>query len=151
TNNQFSPDEHDIGITFTLTATGRSSGITAATTFTDATVDTVSITVRASDCITAKTTFVQGETACVHFTVTVKSGGDTDSRLQIYTPGALAGNQIPIRDTFKQNIAAGTYDYDESLALATNAPAGTWTALVCKTNNAGNCSSGNQAGNTNFT
>lgn len=35
-NNQFSPDVHDAAITFTLTATGQSSGLQAQTTFTDA-------------------------------------------------------------------------------------------------------------------
>jgi hypothetical protein len=34
-NNQFSPDEHDLAITFALTATGNSSGLQAQTTFTD--------------------------------------------------------------------------------------------------------------------
>ena len=36
-NNQFSPDSHDVDITFTLTATGGTSGLQAQTTFTDAT------------------------------------------------------------------------------------------------------------------
>lgn len=35
-NNQFSPDSHDVDITFTLTATGGASGLQAQTTFTDA-------------------------------------------------------------------------------------------------------------------
>jgi hypothetical protein len=35
-NNQFSPDSHDVNITFTLTAIGNSSGLQAQTTFTDA-------------------------------------------------------------------------------------------------------------------
>jgi len=34
-DSQFSPDEHDLAITFTLTATGSSSGLQAQTTFTD--------------------------------------------------------------------------------------------------------------------
>jgi hypothetical protein len=41
-NNQFSPDSHDINITFTLTATGNTSGLQAQTTFTDASQTTVS-------------------------------------------------------------------------------------------------------------
>ena len=36
TNTEFSPEQHDIGITFTLTATGQSSGFRAQTTFRDA-------------------------------------------------------------------------------------------------------------------
>src|SRR6266516_2632709 len=36
TNTDFSVDIFDIGVTFTLTATGSSSGLTAETTFTDA-------------------------------------------------------------------------------------------------------------------
>jgi|SRR5579864_1482922 len=35
-NNQFSPDVHDAAISFTLTATGQTSGLQAQTTFTDA-------------------------------------------------------------------------------------------------------------------
>lgn len=37
TNTEFSPEERDIGARFTLTATGQWSGLTATTTFTDAT------------------------------------------------------------------------------------------------------------------
>jgi hypothetical protein len=43
-NNQFSPDSHDVDITFTLTATGGTSGLQAQTTFTDAiTLDSVTV------------------------------------------------------------------------------------------------------------
>ena len=41
-NNQFSPDQHDVNITFTLSATGQTSGLQAQTTFTDANNTTVS-------------------------------------------------------------------------------------------------------------
>jgi hypothetical protein len=37
TNAEFAPEEHDVGVHFTLTATGQWSGLTATTTFTDAT------------------------------------------------------------------------------------------------------------------
>src|SRR5687768_14032354 len=36
TNTEYSPEEHDAGVTYTLTATGQSSGRTAQTTFSDA-------------------------------------------------------------------------------------------------------------------
>src|SRR5439155_6194939 len=43
-NNQFSPDSHDADISFTLTATGGTSGLQAQTTFTDNTsLKTVSV------------------------------------------------------------------------------------------------------------
>jgi hypothetical protein len=42
-NNQFSPDEHDADITFTLTATGGTSGLQAQTTFTDS-ISSITIT-----------------------------------------------------------------------------------------------------------
>src|SRR6266851_640986 len=42
-NNQFSPDSHDVNITFTLTATGSASGLQAQTTFTDS-ISSISIT-----------------------------------------------------------------------------------------------------------
>jgi hypothetical protein len=45
-NNQFSPDLYDVGITFTLTATGNSSGLQAQTKFTDASDSTISGSVK---------------------------------------------------------------------------------------------------------
>jgi hypothetical protein len=51
-NNQFSPDVHDINISFTLTATGQTSGLQAQTTFTDAT-PTLTITISGSGSVTA--------------------------------------------------------------------------------------------------
>jgi len=42
-NNQFSPDSHDVNVTFTLTATGGTSGLQAQTTFTDS-ISSISIT-----------------------------------------------------------------------------------------------------------
>src|SRR5437667_8119738 len=42
-NNQFSPDFYDVNVTFTLTATGQTSGLQAQTTFTDNTNFTVSV------------------------------------------------------------------------------------------------------------
>jgi len=52
-NNQFSPDSHDINITFTLTATGGTSGLQAQTTFTDANNPTLTITITGSGSVTA--------------------------------------------------------------------------------------------------
>jgi hypothetical protein len=51
-NNQFSPDVHDINISFTLSATGQTSGLQAQTTFTDAT-PTLTITITGSGSVTA--------------------------------------------------------------------------------------------------
>src|SRR5438876_3350203 len=51
-NNQFSPDVHDISITFSLTASGGTSGLQAQTTFTDAT-PTLAITISGSGSATA--------------------------------------------------------------------------------------------------
>jgi hypothetical protein len=42
-NNQFSPDSHDVNVSFTLTATGGASGLQAQTTFTDS-INSISIT-----------------------------------------------------------------------------------------------------------
>ena len=52
-NNQFSPDSHDVNITFTLTATGGTSGMQAQTTFTDANSPTLTITITGSGSVTA--------------------------------------------------------------------------------------------------
>jgi hypothetical protein len=54
-NNQFSPDVHDISISFTLTATGQSSGLQAQTIFTDAT-PTLTIAISGSGSATAART-----------------------------------------------------------------------------------------------
>jgi hypothetical protein len=51
-NNQFSPDSHDIDITFTLTAAGGASGLQAQTTFTDA-APTLTITISGTGSVTA--------------------------------------------------------------------------------------------------
>jgi len=51
-NNQFSPDSHDISITFTLTATGNLSGLQAQTSFTDAS-PTLTITISGTGSVTA--------------------------------------------------------------------------------------------------
>src|SRR5690348_3662708 len=51
-NNQFSPDQHDISITFTLTAIGQTSGLQAQTTFTDA-APTLTITISGTGSVTA--------------------------------------------------------------------------------------------------
>jgi hypothetical protein len=51
-NNQFSPDAHDISITFTLTAIGGTSGLQAQTTFTDG-APTLTITITGSGSVTA--------------------------------------------------------------------------------------------------
>jgi len=52
-NNQFSPDSHDVDITFTLTATGGTSGLQAQTTFTDANNPTLTITISGTGSVTA--------------------------------------------------------------------------------------------------
>jgi hypothetical protein len=52
TNSQFSPDSHDISITFTLTATGQTSGFQVQTTFTDG-APTLTITISGSGSVTA--------------------------------------------------------------------------------------------------
>ena len=51
-NNQFSPDSYDVDITFTLTATGGTSGLQAQTTFTDA-APTLTITISGTGSVTA--------------------------------------------------------------------------------------------------
>lgn len=51
-NSQFSPDEHDIAISFTLTASGGTSGLQAQTSFTDA-APTLTMTISGTGSVTA--------------------------------------------------------------------------------------------------
>jgi hypothetical protein len=52
-NNQFSPDQYDVSITFTLTATGQTSGLQAQTTFTDNKTVTIAFTGTGSGNVTS--------------------------------------------------------------------------------------------------
>jgi hypothetical protein len=94
-NNQFSPDSHDVNITFTLTATGQTSGLVAQTTFTDASNDgTGSMTV-------SPTTAIAGSTGN-SFTFTFA----TDSGKDLLT-GAQVTVQVPSGWTAPQNTNSG--------------------------------------------
>jgi len=109
-----------------------------------ATVDSVTTVIREQTCATAQTTFVSGSTVCAHAEVTITGGGTADYRLQWYEPG----NSNPVRDVLFDNKKAGTYSHNDTYRVAT---VGTWTFLVCKTKNAGSCSSGNRSGAVTFT
>lgn len=99
-----------------------------------------------SGCGNPKTTFTSGSTACARAVVEITGGSTADYRLQWYEPGNVNGN--PVRDVLIANKTAGTYTHDDTLTVTT---VGTWTFLVCKTGNAGSCSSGNRVGTATFT
>ena len=128
-NNQFSPDSHDIDITFTLTATGGTSGLQAQTTFTDGAVISAIITIKKSDCLTSQTTFNQGDTVCASV-AEVKTGANTTTyHIQWYAPGATVGTTAPTRDTTK-TVTAPETDTDSFITSGAT-PTGTWTVVTC--------------------
>jgi hypothetical protein len=146
-NNQFSPDAHDVDVTFTLTATGGTSGLQAQTTFTDGAVTSAIITIKKSDCLTSQTSFNQGDTICASV-AEVKSGANSTSyHIQWYAPGATVGTTAPTRDTTKTVTATET-DTDSFITSGAT-PTGTWTVVTCL--NSGTCTAGNVLDTKTFT
>ncbi len=95
-NNQFSPEPHDVGVRFYLTATGAASQ--AQTTFTDA----INIKTFDAPCTTATTAFSYGQTVCAHAT----GLGTTVVQIQWFNPSSVlkrtSGNSSSgsFQDTF---------------------------------------------------
>src|SRR3954469_5799228 len=109
---------------YSVTATGASSGA-ATWTFTDSSPAAAAISIRQSDCSTASTSFVNGNTVCMHSTVTVSSTGNQSYRVQWFSP--TAGSTPTFEDTHALSVA-GTTTFDDSHAVTAN---GTWTVKAC--------------------
>ena len=123
-NNQFAPDEHDLGIRFYLTATGANSQ--AQTTFTDSRTVTgatlnggASVTVASGDPITAVVN------------VTTDSGGgnqnwrSTGWRISTTAPPTTAPPSVTC---VNHNNHDGSGDYSESFTITAPSGAGIYNA-----------------------
>ncbi|HLO06959.1 MAG TPA: kelch repeat-containing protein, partial [Terriglobales bacterium] len=132
-NNQFSPDVHDVNLRFYLTAVGSQSGLQAQNTFTDSVnVHDATITIDKSDCTTAQTSFMQGETVCANTAVnTTGSGASTSLNIVWFAPGAITPTA-----THPITITGDSIETD-MFTLTASSPAGTWTIKAC---DASNCS-----------
>jgi len=135
TNAEYVIQEHDLGQSFTLTATGQTSGLIAQTTFTDASLSAAPLLIKESTCVTNTSTFTLGQTVCASTTVTVTGGGALpDVRIQWYNP-----SNTLVQDTLKSGVSDGSTQTDTFIPNVT----GTWTVKTCKSSGAGSCSVGN--------
>jgi hypothetical protein len=121
-NNQFSPDEHDVNISFTLTATAGTSGLQAQTTFTDAiTLDSVTVGSQVGTVTTgiagsaSYAVCVDGNNSTITFSViSGLPGGVTPSfsANNINTPvKCVTGPATTLTLTTTAAVAAGTYTF----------------------------------------
>src|SRR5262249_27282575 len=92
-NNQFSTDIHDVGVTFTLTATGGASGLTAQATFTD------NPSVEIDQCGNGPLS------APVPCTGAAWQNGNLNENQAHY----LEGDSVPYREVFSSLTAGGTF------------------------------------------
>jgi hypothetical protein len=128
-------NEADIGVTFTLTATSRSTGATLTVQFTDGTISNATIEMRNSPaCSTAQPSGTVNSPICAHSSFTIAGSGATAAQFRWKSPGA-SGTIVLIsqRSPNFPNGTAGTQTYDASF---TPSSAGTWTVLLCEGNNA---------------
>jgi len=87
-DNSFSPDVHDVGVRFYLTATGGGSGLGAQTTFTDAELVTSEVTGATND-----VTVVQGG-ASVPSTINLTATGNISSLITSSNPSTAKVNTV---------------------------------------------------------
>jgi hypothetical protein len=138
TDTSFSPEEHDIGVTFHLTATGQDSGRTAETTFTDGTITGVSLL------------FYKGTTsgsppdACTGIRldepVSVASGTEVCVVASLSISGLTTSTPVQLRwenpsevvvEVSGANLPSGLTSGALSASYVPST-AGTWNVLVCE-------------------
>ena len=132
TDTSFAPGVQHLGVTFTLTATGATSGTSVAV-FTDGNVVAATTPqVMASNCTTSKTTFAAGEAVCAStiITVAVPPAGDGDFRFQWVTPSGTISREI-------EKAGGNNSTHTDTF---TPTASGTWMVRICKPS--GNCASG---------
>ena len=122
-NNQFSPDDHDGDIKFTLIATGQTSGLQAQTTFTDAiTLDSVTVGTQAGVLTTGvagSATYPvcvddHGNSSTISFSVNsaLPSGVTASfSPASIINPPVCPANATTLTLTTTAAAAAGTFSF----------------------------------------
>ena len=140
-NSQFSPDSHDVNITFTLTATGQTSGLTAQTIFTDSVQNIGTLAVFTNSNCSGTGPYVAGNAVTGCASGMTFSGQDQFS-LQLLNPSntavACSGS---ITGSGSSGSATGTATFSGSLITVT----GTWTIKAFSN---GNCT-GQLAGGSN--
>ena len=129
-NNQFSPDSHDINITFTLTATGGTSGLQAQTTFTDNVQTIGSLAVFTNSNCSGTGPYVAGNAATACATGMSFSGQDQFS-LQLLNPSNAQVICTSVNGTGSSGSATGSATFSGSLITI----AGTWTVKAFSNTN----------------
>ena len=124
----------------------RSLPAITSVTFTDATVNGAVFSILDSTCTTPTSSFTVGSTACARATVSVGGGGtNPDMRFQWYNSATISAATL-VSDSLYSGVTNNQIVI-ESRALPSS---GTWTVLVCKTGNPGNCSAGQRQSPTTF-
>jgi hypothetical protein len=129
-----------LGTTFSLTASGATSGSTATAIFTDGAITNASIAMREATCTNAPGTVTTVTTVCAFASFTVSGSGATASQFRWKSPsGAIV--------EIAQNTTFSNGDVGSKNAQDTFIPneAGTWTVLLCEGSNA-NTTPGGVAG-----
>jgi hypothetical protein len=140
-DDHFVVQDHDLGVTFTLTATSRATGAVATAVFTDGTVTAAPLTVKVTGtpCGAAAAAFALGDEVCVTTTITVQTvGGGPDA--------SLGGFKIQWLD--KDGIIVNTDRYASKAngfsteAKYTPLTSGNWTVRSCKGDTGDGCGVG---------
>ena len=142
-NRDFVVEEHDLGVTFALTATGLTSGLTAGAGFTDDNVAGAPVETRESTCTTAQVSFTLGATVCARAgAVSVSpSGGSAPFRIQWFT----SANTL-LSTTAIAAATNGSYYTSSYTPLA----GGTYNVRTCK-GSSGACTGGTMFDSVHFT
>jgi hypothetical protein len=125
-DDHFVVQDHDLGVTFTLTATSRATGATATAVFTDGSLSSGSIEVREGTCTTAQTSFSSGATVCAHLTLNISGGGSTAFWVQWIPP---VGTRITHAKS-TSGTGSGVSENDTQTASVV----GTWSVVLCGSN-----------------
>jgi putative Ig domain-containing protein len=123
--------DHDLGVTFTLTATGAVSGSSATAMFTDGSVTAAPITIENSTCTTGQTAFAPGETVCASVLLSVSGGGQGNAKVVWISP---------TNDTTVTTVNGLNGTTQTSTFLPTES--GVWTVKTCS-NGSCNTNGGN--------
>jgi hypothetical protein len=120
-NNEFSPDQHDLNITFALTATGNTSGLQAQTTFTDA---SHILTVVAG--AQSPTAVAPGGTAATYAISFTSNGSGADPVTLSVTSGLPAGASA----SFSPNPVDVSATSTLTITTTGSTPTGTFTFTI---------------------
>ena len=145
----------DIGVQFTLTVKGETSGSVAVATFTDGTIGLATIVMRDGvGCASAQATVTAGTAICAHSSFTLGGQGATNAQIRWKSPANTIAQISQLSPGFT-NGATGVKTFD---ATYTPTTAGIWTVLLCESANtdltpsgAAQCASGSEKASQTFT